>query len=382
MIICFNCSPETKRFLDDLVKSGQYEDYAEAISFALANLVALHKEIGTKGAIVIKADSGKMETEALRSMKPKKGPSGRVTKRRQRSKATRVDQRRVTVESIPEIFLMIGLDAPPSTLAPLPDDIWAKGQEVPLDRWLFGQYNKLLPAKASCRALAHLLTDYPQGILLSEAAAEISHEAALLGDFLRNYDMQNGLGRDDALSTGFPSSGLNTEKSRLRYAGQFVGSVNQNGQVSGLLIGLKLVNYSSEKNSCLFLTEAGWRFAIAKNPILDNAVQKSKDRFSNAEVSFLINHIKENVPAEDFAYRAVLSAINDGANNPNTLDEELRRYVSHDRVNDFRNSFLSSQRSGAVSRMTDLGLVSRVRTGVRVSYVLTERGQNYMGNGK
>ena len=45
MIVCFNCSPETKEKLDSLIKSGQYNDYSEAITLAIANLAVLQEEV-------------------------------------------------------------------------------------------------------------------------------------------------------------------------------------------------------------------------------------------------------------------------------------------------------------------------------------------------
>jgi hypothetical protein len=40
-------------------------------------------------------------------------------------------------------------------------------------------------------------------------------------------------------------------------------------------------------------------------------------------------------------------------------------------------SFVTTQRSGLMSRMADLALVTRARDGVRVSYVITESGSSY-----
>ncbi len=44
----------------------------------------------------------------------------------------------------------------------------------------------------------------------------------------------------------------------------------------------------------------------------------------------------------------------------------------------FSRAFLSTQRAGAISRMTDLGLVVRVREGLRVAYVASHFGKQYL----
>jgi len=163
---------------------------------------------------------------------------------------------------VPELFLLAGLSDLHPQVASLPADVWVEGQEIPLDRWLFGQYNKLLPAKASCRALAHLLKSAPSGVPLSQATSRISDAAISLGEFLENHDQQQKVDRDDALAIAFPTPGEAADKGRQRYANQFVASVNSNGQLSGLPFDLKLINYVRQRDPKLQLTEVGWEFTL------------------------------------------------------------------------------------------------------------------------
>lgn len=198
-----------------------------------------------------------------------------------------------------------------------------------------------------------------------------------MGSFLAHRDKQNGTKRDDALSTAFPSPDREVEKSRLRYANQFVATVSKQGRVSGLLMDLKLINHTGGKNPRLKLTEAGWGFAELRNPVLDGDT-KTAQKFTAEERSFFLNHISSSVPAEDFAYRAILTAVDGGAQTPEKLDTALQRYVSQDAGRSLTKSFLASQRSGAASRMADLGLITRERDGVKVSYVVTDLGGQYV----
>ena len=96
------------------------------------------------------------------------------------------------------------------------------------------------------------------------------------------------------------------------------------------------------------------------------------------QIAFLLDHIKSYVPAEDCAYRTVLKACAEGANTPNKLDDYLSKGVSPRDGSPFTNAFISTQRSGAISRMGDLGLVARKRDGIKVTYVTTETGDEYM----
>lgn len=376
MIICFDCSPETKKTLDALIETGQYKDYAEVISVAIANQVILQSQIANKGALVIEGDS-------ISQFKPS-GVTGNSIKESVNSPLLQTPKNedlkagdRAAIK-IPPIFRLDGLTDSSPLISQLPSDFWVPGQEIPLDRWLFGQYNKLLPAKANCRALAHLLLSEPKGVALDDATLKITSEAAVLGDYLRQCDALNGNGRDDALSTAFPSSNDKSSKGWSRYANQFIASVNKQGQMSGLLIELKLINYKPSKKPRLHLTDIGWQLSTLHNPILDGTQDSQAQKFTDEEISLLLDHISNNVPVEDFAYRAVLTAIVEGANSPERIDEFLQRYVSEEKTREVSSSFLSSQRSGAVSRMADLGLVERVRDGVRVSYLVTKRGRQYV----
>ncbi|MCG8554028.1 MAG: hypothetical protein MJD61_01885 [Proteobacteria bacterium] len=165
----------------------------------------------------------------------------------------------------------------------------------------------------------------------------------------------------------------------LRYASQFVASTNSNGQLSGLLVSFKLINRLVGSRSPVGLTEAGWAFAALKNPVLDQPEGLADaPRFTPEEVGFLLKHIARSVPAERFAYRSILEAVEAGNTSPDSLDRALSKYRSQGQDREASTSFLSSQRSGAVSRMSDLGLVQRSRAGVRVEYGITELGNKFL----
>ncbi len=383
LIICFESSSRTKMLLDSLVESEQYKDYSEAISSALENLVVLQNELSGGSALIIEFgdESVSLRPQPKSEKGSKRGNIAQRTKGASAKKQLEVEAfLRNTPTRVPEIFLLDDIGKPLSSLANPPGDVWAMGQNVPLERWIFGQYNRLLPVKASCRALAHLLDGKSNGVSLDEVASRISEEALTLGSFLTHRDNQNGTKRDEALSTAFPSPNREIEKSRLRYANQFVASISKQGKVSGLLMDLKLINHTGEKNPRLKLTEAGWGFAKLRNPVFDGDTLGTTQKFTTEERSFLLNHISSSVPAEDFAYRTIMAAVDGGAQTPEKLDAALREHVSQDAGRSLTKSFLASQRSGAVSRMADLELVTRERDGVKVFYVVTDLGKHYTQN--
>ena len=164
-----------------------------------------------------------------------------------------------------------GIAQPSGPLASLPDDVWAHGASVPLDRWVFGQYNKLLPAKVSGRALARLLAKEPRGVVLDQAARQIATDAKAFGALLREYDEQHGTDRDTALAVAFPAG--EEDKALTRYANQFVASVNKFGQVYSLLMDFKLINYVKAKDVRLLLTSVGWRLALLTNTMFHSPIE-------------------------------------------------------------------------------------------------------------
>jgi hypothetical protein len=169
------------------------------------------------------------------------------------------------------------------------------------------------------------------------------------------------------------------EKSRVRYANQFVVYQNGKGELSGLMADFKLLDVEPRGKAVVLVpTTAAWEFARLPNPVLDEGAAKIPEKFSSEERLFLIDHILKSVPAEAFAYKIILDAVRQGHTSPDRLDSVLKGYLGEDRAKKLSQSFLSSQRSGAISRMADIGLVERRRDGVRVSYVLTQAGEKLL----
>ena len=403
MIVCFNCTADTKDELDRLVAIGSYRDYGEAIAAAIRNQLLMEQEVADKGTIIIGGASATAAVPPHQEPEPPlplpksttvKPPSPPVNLAKQKSASQRkekvpakpssngqeVRQRTAPVTTVPVLFQKEGFpEELPAGLADLPDDISAPGQTVPLDRWVLGQQNRLLPAKVNARALVRLFLESKKGLPIGQTAERIAAEAAALGDYLSALDETRKVARDNALATAFPTTAEGADKGRTRYANQFVVYQNGRGELSGLMVDLKLVNVVVQRKERLIVpTQVAWEFAKLPNPVLDAGVDGSAEKFTPAERSLLLRHIASSVPVEAFAYRAVLDAVRNGNNTPDKIDTALKTYVTEDRAKKLSQSFLASQRSGAVSRMSDLGLVERQREGVRVCYAVTEEGQDFL----
>lgn len=404
MLFCFRCSADTKIELDRLVASGAYRDHGEVIAAAVLNLALMEKEFGSNGQVIV-SSPGTGSDRPLALHKPAR--AGIQPKKEQRSLSadslTAVDivpidpqpaialalaaersgevATEIVAPEVPIIFRRVSLPATePKDLAHLPADMWRHGQDVPLDRWILGQFNRLLPAKANARALIHLFAERKFGLKIDEAANLVASEALSLGDYLAAIDEREKVARDDALSTAFPQRKKDAEKARTRYANQFVVYQNGRGELSGLMIDLKLINVDIRRRERLIVpTRTAWEFAKLENPILDNTRNGAAQKFSDQEKGFLTEHIMHGVPVESFAYRAILETVMNGDNTPEKIDAGLKeKYVSKVRAEQVSQSFLTSQRSGAISRMSDLGLIERLRDGVRVTYGVTKEGERFL----
>ena len=378
MIICFNCSAQTKKHLDHLLDMGNYNDYSEVISNAIDNLVFLESEMGLSGSLVL-------DRETML-------PEGKTNNFKQNTKNTKIlssaqsakrgePQKNNSSFSVPDIFSLQHHVADFNFAVPSEDKLYPC-QIVPVDQWLFGQFNKFLPAKVSCRALANLLSDSPNGLSLGKVSLTIAESAALLGDFLARHDKKFDLDRDSALALAFPTSKDKSKKSIPRYSNHFVGRLSKNGDFSGLLSSLKFVNIISPGSKNITLTKKGLEFTSLENPVLDTTQKEPNDKFSSEEISFLINHIFQSIPVERFAYKAILEAIASGANSPHSIDTLLSKTIAINQNEKEISSFHSSQRAGAISRMSDLGLLRRNREGVKVYYEASERGQQFLATCK
>src|SRR6267142_1088845 len=140
IVICVELSERSKSELDQLVAQDGYKNYSEAVSVAIANQLILQRRATGAGAFVLGSESG------VPSLRPEIELS--VASPPLSSKA---------LVGLPQGFALSVAAGCQSEPAPLPDDVFSKGSKVSVDRWFFGQHNKLLPVKASCRALAVLL---------------------------------------------------------------------------------------------------------------------------------------------------------------------------------------------------------------------------------
>lgn len=372
MIVCFNCSLDTKSQLDQLVASGDYADHSQAIAAAIQNLTVIHSELGGGASIVIERDNLAVSSEASGLVSPPASQSDAVIA----AHAT-PPNRAKNASTVPALFHVQRETPQPSQFAALQKS--SSGKAGTVDAWMFGQFNRLLPAKVTCRALVGIIANGEDRQPLEKLAKSIANEAAKLGQYLAALDEKRHLGRDEAMAIAFPKH-PSEFKSVQRFANQFVASANKEGELSGLGVSLKLIGRHPSYAEGISLTEAGWQFGMMENPLLDGIPASNFQKFGDDEISFLLDYIVASVPAEASAYRTILAEVSRGALTPDDLDAALMSLPGHSKKT--LRQYVSTQRSGAICRMADLDLIGRSRTGTRVSYVLTPRGKDFLRSAK
>ena len=230
-------------------------------------------------------------------------------------------------------------------------------------------YNRLFPAKIALRVISNLIiTQSTTSLDLEQVQIQAAKEARSLGHELDYADKKTRKQHGEKLATGLPIS--SRDKATLRYQKMFVGSLDKNASGRGLLADLGLVIIKREKGRALIaLTAQGAAFAGLKNPILDGKIDQSSSTLSEEETEFVIDQLKMKLPKEWERCRALIRLIGEGKETPKELDSALSR------IDKGLGSSTSTERAGILSRLTEIGLVTRRREGLNVSYSLTERGK-------
>lgn len=375
MIVSFRCPPRLKEKMEKLIESGSYQDLSSFCTAAIENLLLLEEHVPQS------------QLERVRTKGPKTAPA-----RQPKNKATHSAPEPAVSLSVassepctsdkaspPELAALDENSKVPFTLPVAVADLFKVNDRIPVDRWLFGQYNRVFPAKVTLRALSNVaMKEGKETLVLDAVGARIAEIAAIVGDRLRALDRRLATHRDDAFATAFPDPSLDGQKGRMRYQNHFVGHTVK-GEQGGLPVGLKLAVIHVLKNKPHILpTSAGWSFALLPNPILDDPSAPIEERLTTAEREFLLAHIRDQVPVELFAYRTLLSMLSQGIDSPDAMNSALMSLLSAERKADDSREFVNTQRAGVLGRMTDLGLITHERDGRFVRRQLTEVGRKFL----
>ncbi len=238
--------------------------------------------------------------------------------------------------------------------------------------WIWGQVNKIFPVKIGLRILQKNL-GRNQSIELNEFLDTAAKEAAEIGKIIREYEKKNSKERNEKISAGLPQ--VSDEKSQSRYKFQFLAYQRKDDLLDGAMALLKFCNLE-KKNGKTFigLTERGEKFSNEINPVLDKG--DLDNSLSKQEIEFYLTHINNNVISESTAIKWLLNKINTGVNERSQLNKELVK--DYGKIWNTTEAVINTQRSGLTARAFELGLLEKEKTGIYVSYKITDAGLNYL----
>ena len=359
MLFYVRIADNLKKQADELIARGLYPDFNTLVGVAVQNLLIAEQEVAGEE----KPDN---ESPAKASVAPASHKIGVASSPTTPPK----------IELPAAVHWKQAVPVSPKLIVPFPADFFAPEQTVPVERWIFGQQNRVLPAKVNARLFLALVSERGSEVELFEAATQISTKAIDVYEFLGGLDKRFGHGKDDLLSTGFPEP--DSEKSISRYANHFAAYESTQGNLTGMLIQWKLAGIKRSKNKTYLLpTAACLDFAKLKNPLLDQPVtSKPEEKFSSQEIAWAVEHLRKHVPVEASAFMTILKGLSAGFTTPDAIDGFVRENARE--KSEVSPAFISTQRSGAVSRMADLGLVKRQREGTKVAYEVTELGSGWL----
>lgn len=241
--------------------------------------------------------------------------------------------------------------------------------------WLWGQIDKILPIKIGLRVLYSIMGT-EQRRDLEEFREKATGIAAWFGSEIRKYENNTKKTRNEKISVGLPKG--EEFKSKLRYKSQFLAYMRKDGRLDGAMPFLRFVNLTKdEKGKILIgLTEAGSNFAKLENPVIDH--HDYGKSFNESEIDFYMEHISREIMGEKSAVKWLLSKLISGVTEREAMNEELKRDFGQ--IWNTSDKVINTQRSGLIGRMFELGLVNKEKTGIRVKYFITLRGEFYLKN--
>ncbi|MFO7846792.1 MAG: hypothetical protein R6V27_09545 [Balneolaceae bacterium] len=254
------------------------------------------------------------------------------------------------------------------------------------DCWLWGQINRIFPIKLGLKVLLSKLKNNAW-IGLNEFKNEAAVIAGKYRQMIDELSSHKDLNKRE-IAAGLPiyptktGDNLKVENSMNRYKNQFLAFKRYNDEkLSGALIDLRFANVKSvqkehEEKELIGITEAGLKFAKLFNPIMNKQI--SGETLSGDEKDFYINHIRENHIGEYNATIWMLEKLKNGFSSRSSLNEELEKDYNN-RWN-LKKEVVNTQRAGLTARMTELGLIDKIKKGITVKYLLSEYGKEILKN--
>ena len=241
--------------------------------------------------------------------------------------------------------------------------------------FLSGQINRILPMKVGLRVLANMLIDTNDCYIpLNDFVKKATDVAQRLRNLLVSKTLHIS-GKKDSLWAGLPEPG--SDMSCSRYKNQFLAHIRKDAVVDGGLARLRFISLTRKEKNRIYIgiTEVGLDFCILENPVIDQH-NYSDTPLSKMEMEYYLNHIKLFVAGEFRTFKDILHALNLNITRTTVLNEALAKHWPKR----WSKTMVNTHRNGAISRLAELGLITKVKTGIEVEFQITDKGKAFLND--
>lgn len=240
---------------------------------------------------------------------------------------------------------------------------------------------RLLPLKfCLCVLAAEIRKKGETYISLERYQSELTQIAPTWRKNLEIKDQAASRARGERLSSTFPSSNSDLQKSLQRFLDSIVGYQYIDGRQSGALSFLGFASISVEGNkNRIGITNAGLQFAKMTNPII-NSNENVFPPFSEKEREFLLNHILERSSTESAHIAYYMKTLIDNQS-IGRRDLIRRMRVFYERIwnpLELTPAMVDSLRGGVNGICVELGLARTKKEGKITTYIPTDLGLQWI----
>jgi hypothetical protein len=348
MIVGIKLDPNSYRRIGEFVEKGRYESVESFVEIAVLNQILLethgassfgpHKEI----EIPSKEESGPKQIQVKRQINAQE----------------------------PSQYLAYPKDASIPVLPPLVLTEEIKAYPI------WGQINRLAPAKIVLRMLANNVLLGMDRIDLKRFSADVAEAATTLRTFIEKKDKKNRI-RGKELYIALPKK---DPSSQQRFMSFYVGKLPSGKWTDGILTGLGLarIDQAEDGSTVIGLTESGRTLACLPSPLIDEFLLNGKqieEPFSSSEVEFLLGQLQASRQGEFEYMVTVLRFIKDGVDTPTSLRQKvgvfLRKQYPTMTVSE---KFVNTMLVGLMGRLVEMHLVEIEKDAQKSKYSVTAAG--------
>lgn len=247
---------------------------------------------------------------------------------------------------------------------------------------IWGQINRLGPAKFVLRVLLNILASFDDGSVdLKRFSAEVAEQATTFRLFAKKKDKMRRI-RGEELYVGFPKKDPSSQQRFLNY---YVGKAPLRKWTDSILTGLSLakIEEMEDGTTLIGLTEAGLKFTLLHSPLVDDFFLDRKQidaPFSSQEVSFLVDNIKSVRPGEYEFLVFTLDSVKKDANTPTKLRGRIFDFLNgKDLQMKLSEKVANTMQVGAIGRLVEMRLLRIEKEAQKSKYSVTGKGEELIG---